>query len=158
MADEGAQPESDSGALEFAIPGGDAEEAARATVRMFRESVAAGDLSLALALLDPQATLVDPLVGDAAAEATRGELVLELRRRYASGVRLEALATEITVFGGGLSPLEAAALVVSDLAMLQERDDGIGEQIGRVHETAILASTPEGWRIRHLHRSSAPLD
>ena len=140
------------------LQGADAEASARATVRAFQDAVFVGDLSLALTLLDPSATLVDPLVGDAAQDATRGELVLELRRRYATGVRLEGLSVEVTLLGGGTAPPDATALVISELAMLQERDDGIGEQVGRVHETALLVSTPEGWRIRHLHRSSAPLD
>jgi hypothetical protein len=123
------------------------EETALLTVRMFRESVASGDLTLALSLLDREATLIDAMAGEASEAETRGELLLELRGRHASGVVLEPLRSDIRI------PVAGVALVTSRLAVLQEGPGGIGEDVGRVDETVLLVATPEGWRIRHLHRS-----
>ena len=127
-----------------------AEEIARAVVDAFREYVAAGDLSLALAGLHGEANLVDPLVGQAAETASRGELLLELRSRHAEGLVYEPLEADVFLVG------EDAALVVSLLSMLREGDAQIPEEVGRVLETVYLVGSDEGWKIRHLHRSLSP--
>ena len=129
---------------------GDAEDIARAAVDAFRESVAAGDLSLALARLHGEATLVDPLLGQAAERASRGELLLELRSRHAEGLIYDPLEADVFLVG------EDAALVVSLLSMLQEGDTEIPEEVGTVLETVYLVGSDEGWKIRHLHRSLSP--
>jgi hypothetical protein len=126
------------------------EDLALETVRLFRESVAVGDLSLALALLDRDASLVEVIPGESSEQVTRGELLLELRRRHAEGLHLELLESRITL------PAEGVALVLSRLAVLQSGPDGYGEEVGRVDETVVLLVTPDGWRIRHLHRSLRP--
>ena len=137
-------------ATEGELSAGEAEDIARAAVDAFRESVAAGDLSLALARLHGEATLVDPLVGQAAETVSRGELLLELRRRHAEGLVYEPLEADVFLAG------EDAALVVSLLSMLREGDAEIPEEVGRVLETVYLVGSDEGWKIRHLHRSLSP--
>lgn len=114
--------------------------------RVFREAVVIGDLSLALSLLHRQATLVDELAGTDEELATRGELLMELRRRHVDGLVLEALDTQVEVTG-------ETALVLTRLALIDRGEDGIGLEVGRAYETALLVATEEGWRIRHLHRS-----
>ena len=126
--------------------------AALRTAEIFRSAVATGDLSRALALVDRDATLVDGLVGEAAEAATRGELLLELRRRHSEGMDLEVVSSTVDLLSGEV------ALVVSRLALLEVGSDGIGEEVGRVHETILLTLQAEGWRIVRLHRSLAPPD
>jgi hypothetical protein len=123
------------------------EAAALQTIEHFRASVTAGDLSRALAVVDGDATLVDALVGEASEAATRGELLLELRRRHAEGISLEATSSRVTLFPGGI------ALVVSRLRVLERDPDGVATEAGQMHETVLLVGSPEGWRIRNLHRS-----
>jgi hypothetical protein len=120
------------------------------TADMFRSLVAAGDLSRALVLVDRDATLVDPLAGEAAEAATRGELVVDLRRRHAEGMSLEVMDTQVYLLAEGV------AVIITQLAMLEADADGIGEETGRVHETLILEAQAEGWRILRLHRSLVP--
>ncbi len=118
------------------------------TTELFRSAVASGDLSRALALVDREATLVDALVGETATEAaTRGELLLELRRLHSEGMHLESIETTVDLLGS------SAALVRSYLAVLTVRDGGLGEEEARLHETVVLIAHPEGWRILRLHRS-----
>jgi len=126
--------------------------AALRTAEVFRAAVAAGDLSRALALVDRDATLVDGLVGEAAEAGTRGELLLELRRRHSEGMDLEVVASTVDLLS------DEIALVVSRLVLLEVGADGIGEEVGRVHETILLTLQPDGWRISRLHRSLAPPD
>jgi len=126
--------------------------AALRTAETFRSAVAAGDLSRALALVDRDATLVDGLVGEAAEAGTRGELLVELRRRHSEGMDLEVVASDVDLLS------DEVALVVSRLALLQVGAGGIGEEVGRVHETILLKLQADGWRIVRLHRSLAPPD
>jgi len=130
------------------------EEAALGTLRAFQEAMAVGDLSLALALVDRDATLVDDLVPDAAEAASRGEVLLELRSVLAQGLAVEEESRDVS-FPGGI------AVVVSSLVLRasdEEAPDSVREMDGRrLHETAILVSTDDGWRIRHLHRSFVPV-
>lgn len=126
--------------------------AALRTAEIFRSAVAAGDLSRALALVDRDATLVDGIVGEAAEAATRGELLLELRRRHSEGMNLEVVTSTVDLLSSEI------ALVVSRLALLQVGPDGIGEEVGRVHETVLMTLQAEGWRIVRVHRSLAPPD
>jgi len=117
-----------------------------AVTRLFREAVVAGDLSLALSLLHRQATLVDELAGTDEATITRGELLLELRRRHVEGLVLEVLDSRV-------EPSSESAVVLTRLALLDRGEDGIGMEVGRAYETVVLVPTDEGWRIQHLHRS-----
>jgi len=128
----------------------DLASSALRTAEMFRSLVAAGDLSRALVLVDRDATLVDPLAGEAAEAATRGELVVDLRRRHVEGMSLEVMDTQVHLL------TEGVAVVITQLAMLETDADGIGEETGRVHETLILEAQTEGWRILRLHRSLVP--
>jgi ketosteroid isomerase-like protein len=115
-------------------------------VRVFREAVVRGDLSLALSLLDREATLVDELAGAQSESATRGELLMELRRRHAEGLILRVLDIDVSQAG-------ETALVLTRLALMEEGGDGIGVEVGRAYETVVLVPSDQGWRIRHVHRS-----
>jgi ketosteroid isomerase-like protein len=133
-------------------------EAAAATVaEVFREAVRLGDLSLALGLLHREAVLLDGLAtGSAegvAGPATRGELLLAMRRLHQDGLRL--LPTEVDV-----AVMDDVAVVTTHLDLLRPLEEGeeLAVQEARVWETLVLVATPEGWRIRHLHRSLRPLD
>lgn len=93
------------------------------------------------------------LPGAADQPATRGELLLELRRRHAAGLG-------VTVVGSQLRWMEDdLAVLTSRLALTRRRSasDPGGETppdtIGWARETAIVRATSEGWRILHLHRS-----
>jgi hypothetical protein len=134
---------------EAATPAMEAGERIRspaAVVRVFRDAVVVGDLSLALSLLDRRATLVDELAGSHGETLTRGELLMELRRRHVEGLVLEVLGTEMEVAA-------ESAMVLTSLALIDRGDDGIGIETGRAYETVVLVLTEDGWRIRHLHRS-----
>lgn len=129
-------------------PAADPSEAVRITLEVFREAVRVGDLSLALGLLDRQAVLFDELAGPGDAAPTRGELLLELRRRHAAGLRLEVEASEVHL-------ADQIAVVVNRLGLLR-RPTSEGEEPvreGEARETIVLVASPEGWRILHLHRS-----
>ena len=93
---------------------------------------------------------MDPLVGQATEAASRGEFLLELRSRHAEGLAYEMLNQDVLFTG------DDAALVVSLLSVLREGEGESAEEIGRVLETVMLLRSPEGWKIRHLHRSSVP--
>jgi hypothetical protein len=123
----------------------DPAAAALDVVRTFREATAVGDLSLALALTDRDATFADELAGRLDPGHTRGELLLELRRRLAREGGLREEASEV-ILGEGL------AVVVSRLE-LGGHADFEGGTGGTIHETVVLVPVAEGWRIRHLHRS-----
>ncbi len=123
------------------------------TLAVFREAVSIGDLSLALALLDPEVRIVDRLVsleGRRADEFTRGELLLELRRSHAEGMQLEVLDSRVLL-------LNESALVSSTLAVLQASEgSSLAREVARAEETVLLMLTPAGWRVRHFHRSTVP--
>jgi hypothetical protein len=127
-----------------------AEELARQSVRLFRDAVFAGDISRALSLMEDGASLIDPLAGKSSAHFPVGEVLLELRRRHADGVRFEMIEDEVTLLPSG------EALVITTLSMLQE-EEGVGQEVGRIYESALLFPSPEGWKVRHLHRSLADL-
>jgi len=130
----------------------DPGEAALSALRTFREAMSVGDLSLALALVDREASLVDQLVGDPDRFASRGEVLLELRARLAEGLTMREDSTEVSVTDG-------SAVIVSRLGLEVEEDAPESTQAlsGRsLHETVVLILTAEGWRIRHLHRSILP--
>lgn len=122
------------------------EELAGQTVRLFRDAVFAGDISRALSLMAEGASLIDPFAGRSTVEWPVGEVLLELRRRHADGVRFEPIRDEVTLLEDG------GALVLTTLAVLQETG-GVGEEVGEIHETALLIPSPEGWKVRHIHRS-----
>jgi ketosteroid isomerase-like protein len=140
-----------------ASPWEDPEAAAASLAEVFREAVRLGDLSLALGLLHRDAVLLDELVGDlptgAAGPLTRGELLLAVRRIHQDGVSLRPAQVEVTL-------LDDVALVTSYLDLMRSMEEGgdLAVQEGRVWESMVLVATPEGWRIRHLHRSLRPLD
>lgn len=135
----------------------DPVEAAASLVEMFREAVQVGDLSLALNMLHRDAVLLDELVGDAPEGAsgpvTRGELLLAVRRMHQEGLRLHPARADVVL-------LEDAAVVTTYLDILRPVEEGheLAVQEGRAWETVVLAATPEGWRIRHMHRSLRSLD
>jgi hypothetical protein len=135
----------------------DPADAAAHLTEVFRDAVRIGDLSLALGLLDRNATLRDELAGAAVVGdpegVTRGELLLEIRRMYEEGIRLHPTRVAVDVLG-------ETAVVTTELEVLRrvEPEGELAVQEGRAWETAVLVATPEGWRIRHLHRSFHPLD
>lgn len=144
-----ADLEEDDSPAGSGIPGLEEGVGARtpeAVARLFREAVEVGDLSLALSLLDRSATLVDALAGAPDVTTTRGELLLELRRRHGEGLALEELEARS-------EPVGESTLVLTRLALMELDEDGIGIEVGRVYETALLTPVEGGWRIRHLHRS-----
>jgi hypothetical protein len=126
------------------------EGAALETVRLFREAVALGDLSLALVLLDREATLVDELVGEASEARTRGELLLALRRRHAAGLSFESRGDPLVASSG------EGLLVGSHLTVFQAEAGGDPALFGTLYESVLLVPGPGAWRIRHLHRSFVP--
>lgn len=131
----------------------DPAQGALHTLRAFREAMAVGDLSLALALLDREASLLDDLVGDPELAGSRGEVLLELRARLAEGMQLEEVSTQVSFSGEAAVVITRLRLEVAEEAPQEWRDrDG-----STLHETALLTPTEEGWRIRHLHRSILPL-
>jgi ketosteroid isomerase-like protein len=145
-----ADPEAEPTELEMDLPPAlDAADAARITVEVFREAVRVGDLSLALSLLDGDAILLDDLAdGPESAPRTRGEVLLQLRRRHAGGLLLEVEASEVHLGG-------EVALVVSRLGLFR-RQPGVEDEpirTGEALETLVLVPAPEGWRILHVHRS-----
>lgn len=121
--------------------------AALHTVELFRESVATGDLSLALGLLDREATLVDALVGEVSDSGTRGEFLLELRGRLAGGILVRPIDTEVTFLG------REGALATSMLSVVSVDEDGEKREVTRLYESVLLVVSSDGWRIRHFHRS-----
>jgi hypothetical protein len=125
-----------------------AEELARQAVKLFRDAVFAGDISRALSLMDDGGTLIDPLAGKSSESFPVGEVLLELRRRHAAGVRFESNENEVDLLPSG------EALVITTLKVLEETE-GIGEEVGQIYETALLTPSLEGWKIRHIHRSLA---
>jgi ketosteroid isomerase-like protein len=135
----------------------DPEAAAASLAEVFREAVRLGDLSLALSLLHRDAVLLDELVGDvptgAAGPLTRGELLLAVRRIHQDGLTLHPARVEVAL-------LDEVALVTSHLDLMRSMEDvgDLAVQEGRVWESMVLVATPDGWRIRHLHRSLRPLD
>lgn len=130
----------------------DGGEAALTALRTFRQAMAVGDLSLALALVDREAVLVDDLVGDPAGHGSRGEVLLELRARLAEGLAIREDSAAVSL-------PEGVAIVVSRLSVEVGEDAPQRLQAldgHSLHETVILVPTAEGWRIRHLHRSLLP--
>ncbi|MSR22378.1 MAG: hypothetical protein EXR92_02365 [Gemmatimonadetes bacterium] len=149
-AEPDAEPAEGNGGLpspSAELPGAETRVAPLETVELFRASVAIGDISLALALLDREATLVDELVGEASEAQTRGELLLELRRQHASGLVFEPLEAPTVV------TLSESALVITHFAAVREGEGGARQEVGQVYETVFLLASPDGWRIRHMHRS-----
>lgn len=146
--------EGEAGSGDLVLSGGISsgldEGAALETVRLFREAVALGDLSLALVLLDREATLVDELVGEASEARTRGELLLALRRRHAGGLSFESRGDPLVASSG------EGVLVGSHLTVFQADAGGEPALFGTLYESVLLVPNPDAWRIRHLHRSFVP--
>lgn len=138
-----------------ALPGASLDPAASAlqTIRVFRESVEIGDLSLALALLDREVEIVDHLVANAPRSVgtlSRGEALLELRRLHSEGLVLEELGSELVL-------RQDAALIHARIAVLHRNEEtGVAREVTRGHETILMVPSTEGWRIRLLHRSLDP--
>ncbi len=146
--------------LDFPTTPPDPTASIEVTLEIFREAVRVGDLGLALQLLDPQAILIDDLAtgvaGGAervATPATRGELLLELRRRHAAGLLLDPEESELVW-------VDDVAVVTTRLLLLARSPDPDADPVrtGEARETAVLRPTPEGWRIVHLHRSLVPAE
>jgi hypothetical protein len=153
--------------LEAPLPApADPETSVRTTLEVFREATRVGDISLALQLLDSRAILLDDLVlaegGPADLPATRGELLMELRRRHAEGLGIAVESSE-------LRWAEETAVITSVLLLTRRVGEGgatapgadppppaPADTLGRARETAVVRPTPEGWRILHLHRSLGP--
>jgi len=134
----------------------DPSESVRVTVEVFREATRVGDVSLALQLLDNRALLMDDLVLESGGRvsdlpATRGEHLLELRRRHAAGLSFEILESD-------LRWVDDAALLTTRLLLLMRatEPDAAPDTVGVALESAFLRPSPEGWRIVHMHRSLAP--
>ncbi len=126
------------------VPAPVAEDSIRAVHRTFQEAMEAGDLSSALSLVDRDAVLVDRII-TVDPSASRGEILLEVLRRYADGLRLVPLRTEVSVS-------EASSIVLTRYEVW-DQVDGEAERVGHAVETLLLFRGPEGWRIQHLHRS-----
>ncbi|TVP78189.1 MAG: DUF4440 domain-containing protein [Gemmatimonadales bacterium] len=145
-------------------PPRDPEEAVQVVMEVFREATRVGDLSLALSLLDREAVLVDDGLpggaagptgtapgGEALEERTRGEFVVEMRRRHADGLRFGVESVRVRLEG-------PHALVFTTLRaeQLEPGDPEATGETARVLETAVLRGTDDGWRIVHMHRSGTP--
>ena len=123
--------------------------AALRVARTFRDAAAAGDLSLALALMHRDATLSDELAGSTDEERTRGELLLESRGRLSDGVSLRESSTQVTLSEGVAIVLSRLSLETLEGAELPPEADLPAELL----ETVVLVPGTEGWRVIHLHRS-----
>lgn len=143
----------------------DPAEAVSVLLEVFREATRVGDLSLALSLLDREAILLDEEVpggtagplpapgatgptGETAEERTRGEFVVEMRRRHADGLRFRVDAQTVRMEGP-----HALVLTLLRVEDADPDDPEASVELGRVLETAVLRGTDDGWRILHLHRS-----
>jgi hypothetical protein len=134
----------------------DPSESVRVTVEVFREATRVGDVSLALQLLDSRALLMDDLVRGSGGRvsdlpATRGEHLLELRRRHAAGLTFEVLESD-------LRWVEETALLTTRLLLLNRASEpeAAPDTVGVALESTFLRPSPEGWRIVHMHRSLPP--
>ena len=126
------------------------EDAVVTTLEVFREAVRVGDLSLALSLFHRDAIVVDELTRAAPEGATRGEVLMELRRRHSEGLRLEV--EEVS-----LQDLDGSWVVSSRVSVFDagESDDPKAERTV-LRESALLVPSAEGWRIALFHRSQDP--
>ncbi len=124
------------------------EEAVTTTLEVFREAVRVGDLSLALSLFHRDARLIDDLATGVSTQATRGETLIDVRRRYAEGLRLQSEVLEVREIEGSF--LVSSRSVVVD----SEGDPGPEAEREYFQESALLVPSTEGWRIALFHRSS----
>jgi hypothetical protein len=135
---------------ELDLPSASPGETVLTTLEVFRESVRVGDLSLALSLLHRDAVIADDLADETGTPTTRGEILMELRRRHAEGLRLRLVEDAV-------QEIDGAYLVVSRWDILH--DSGTDEEPdvrGQARESAVLRPSAEGWRIALLHRSRIP--
>lgn len=124
------------------VPLGD-EAAVRAVVESFHAALAAGDSAAALASLHP-----DLVVFEAGHAETRAE--------YRSGHLASDMAFSQAV---AFSTIRDAVVLGSDLSLYLREYSMKGTFHGRAidghgSETIVLARTPAGWNIRHIHWSS----
>ncbi|TVP55961.1 MAG: hypothetical protein EA351_09090 [Gemmatimonadales bacterium] len=124
------------------------EEAVTTTLEVFREAVRVGDLSLALSLFHRDALLIDDLATGVSPQATRGETLIDVRRRYAEGLRLRSEVLEVREIEGSF--LVSSRSVVVDA----EGDPGPEGERSYLQESALLVPSAEGWRIALFHRSA----
>lgn len=122
----------------------DPTEAVRAVARGFHEALAAGDSLRAIGYLHPDVVIYEAGHAETLAQYRAGHLAADIR--FAQAVPSRTTAERVV-------PLGDAALYLREYhSQGTFRDRQIDS---RGTETLVLVSTPEGWRIRHVHWSSA---
>jgi ketosteroid isomerase-like protein len=141
LSSEDAPPP--NGAPAGSALGAPLEDSVEAVVRALAEALDVGDVSRVAQLTVPGATLIDQEEGrrwsreDAAAPLPRALLTA------ADGALSWVLADS------KLTPFTDTALLVNEYHAYVT-----GESVPwKAVETLLLIRTPEGWRVRHLHRS-----
>lgn len=119
------------------------ERAAREVIEAFRSALRAGDSTAVISLLHPEVRIYEGGHAETRDEYRSGHLRGDI-------AFLRAVTSEKT-----WDHLE----VEGDLALYMSEDRKTGtyrdrEIDSRGTETIVLAMTPEGWRIRHIHWSS----
>jgi hypothetical protein len=118
-------------------------------VQLYREALEVGDLSRALSFLHPGAALHSNAAALLPTGSSAGEVLLQELRLRQDGLRLEVLDSEATLLG------DAALVVKRYRVLVGVADDASESRSGDIAiETVILVRSANGWRIRHLHRST----
>jgi ketosteroid isomerase-like protein len=119
------------------------EDSVRAVVSALDDALAVGDVSRVAQLTVAGATLIDQEEGIRwARENPAGALPKALTARRDSPL-------EWALVDSSLTPLDGAALLVNEHHALVT-----GEGVPwKAVESYVLVRTPDGWRVRHLHRS-----
>ena len=119
------------------------DDSVRAVVSALDEALAVGDVSRVAQLTVPGATLIDQEEGVRwTRESPAGTLPRALASRGDSPLAWALVDSKLT-------PLDGVALLVNEHHALVT-----GEGVPwKAIESYVLVRTPDGWRVRHLHRS-----
>lgn len=127
-----------------AKPPATAESAAEQTVESFHKALAAGDSAAALRLLAPEVVIFE----EGGVESSREEY----RAHHLQADIEFSRATKLEVLGRHSAVMDRVAWVLTQGRVSGTfRDRQVDADLA---ETMALESTPDGWRIRHIHWSS----
>ena len=123
--------------------GGAIEQEVREVVNQFRAALGSGDSTTVVNLLHAEARIYEGGHAETREEYRSGHLLSDM-------AFLQAVRSETT--WDLVVPGEALGLYMSERRTVGEYR---GREIdSRNTETIVLVSTPQGWRIRHIHWSS----
>lgn len=123
--------------------GGAIEQEVRDVVNRFRATLQSGDSTTVVQLLHPEARIYEGGHAETRDEYRSGHLLSDM-------AFLQAVSSETT--RDQVVPGEALALYMSERHTVGEYR---GREIeSRNTETIVVVSTPQGWRIRHIHWSN----